>query len=68
MSENSSPAPIIEPNDATIVKWTGMAITVLVLALILFLFGWVAAMLSLICSFGTLMVCVGAESEQHRRS
>lgn len=68
VSENPSPSPIIEPDDATIVKWIGMAITVLVLVLILFLYGWLGALLAGICSFGTLMVCVGAESEQHRRS
>jgi len=61
----SRPQPIIEPNDGRIVKWTGMVITVAVLLLLLLLFGWMEAFLAAICSFGTLMVCIGAESEAH---
>jgi hypothetical protein len=66
VNETSRPEPLIAPNDATIVKWTGMAVVVLLLVLIFVMSGWVMAMLYLIGSFGTLMVCVGAESEQYR--
>lgn len=68
MNENSSPQPIIEPNDATLVKWTGMAIFVALIPLVGLLYGWFAALLYIIGSFGTLMICVGAESEARRSS
>jgi len=66
VNETSRPQPIIRPGDATIVKWTGMAIVVLGLLLLFLIYGWFTPFLAAIISFGTLMICVGAESEQYK--
>lgn len=67
MSQSSPPPqPIVDPGSATVVKWSGVAVAVLVLALVAWVSGWAMVVLTAIGYFGVLMLCVGAESETPR--
>lgn len=57
------PEPIVAPESAAAVKWSGAITTIAALVLIFVLFDWAAGLLALVGCFGTLMVCIGAEAE-----